>query len=78
MIDSDSKPAPEQISYTPEQAAAVTGRSRFRLQTVEDGISLILGNPWCLRDRGRSGQRRSWLVVPLDSRTGVGRDRVSH
>jgi excisionase family DNA binding protein len=31
MTNSDSKPAFEPISYTPEQAAVVTGRSRSRI-----------------------------------------------
>jgi excisionase family DNA binding protein len=31
MTNSDSKPAPVPISYTPEQAAVVTGRSRSRI-----------------------------------------------
>jgi excisionase family DNA binding protein len=31
MTDSDSKPTPAPIAYTPEQAAAVTGRSRSRI-----------------------------------------------
>lgn len=31
MTDSDNKPAPAPIAYTPEQAAAATGRSRSRI-----------------------------------------------
>jgi excisionase family DNA binding protein len=38
MMTSDGKAAPEAISYTPEQAAAVTGRSRTRIfKAIKDG-----------------------------------------